>query len=204
MNGAGKSSVGGAFLREHGADYFNPDEFARVAMTASPGLSQREANAFAWQTGRQGLEAAIADGSAFTFETTLGGETLTRLLLDAAARGAVLRIWFAGLESVEFHLRRVAARVRKGGHDIPESDIRRRWVGSHANLIRLIPHATDLHVYDNSAEHDPAAGVPPEPRLVLSIEEQRLTFPPAHRLADTPTWAKPMVLAAWQHFSLTV
>ena len=144
----------------------------------------------------------MADGSAFTFETTLGGETITRVLVEAATHGAVVRIWFVGLESVEFHIQRVAARVKKGGHNIPESDIRRRWVGSHANLIRLIPHVTDLRVYDNSVERDPATGAPPEPRLVLCIEEQRLTFPPADRLGDTPQWAKPIVFAAYRHFGL--
>lgn len=146
VNDAGKSSIGGTHLGEHGGEYFNPDEIARAAMIASPGLGQRDANAFAWQEGRRRLEAAIANGSTFAFETTLGGETITRLLIEAANRGAVVRIWFVGLESIELHLQRVAARVKKGGHDIPESDIRRRWVGSHANLIRLIPHVTDLRV----------------------------------------------------------
>jgi predicted ABC-type ATPase len=202
VNGAGKSSIGGAHLRALGGEYFNPDEAARDAMEACPGLAQREANAFAWQEGRRRLDAAIADGTAFVFETTLGGKTITRLLLDAASRGAIVRIWFAGLESVELHLERVAARVKKGGHDIPESDIRRRWIGSHANLIRLIPHLTDLRVYDNSVERAPAAGKPPEPRLVLWMEERRLTFPSADQLSNTPQWAKPIVFAAYRHFGL--
>lgn len=201
-NGAGKSSIGGAHLREHGGEYFNPDEIARAAMAASPGLSQRDANAFAWQEGRRRLEAAMADGSAFTFETTLGGETITHMLIEAATQGAVVRIWFIGLERVELHLQRVAARVKKGGHDIPESDIRRRWAGSHANLIRLIPHVTDLRVYDNSVERDPTAWALPEPRLVLAIEEKRLAFPPPQHVGDTPQWAKPIVFAAYRHFGL--
>jgi predicted ABC-type ATPase len=202
VNGAGKSSIGGAHLREHSGEYFNPDEAARAAMDASPGLSQRDANAFAWQEGKRMLETAIADGSAFTFETTLGGETITRLLIEAASQGLVLRVWFAGLESVELHLRRVAARVKKGGHDIAESEIRKRWASSRANLIRLVPHVTDLRVCDNSVERDPAAGELPEPRLVLSIDEKRLIYPPAGRLSDTPQWAKPIVFAACRHFGL--
>jgi predicted ABC-type ATPase len=202
VNGAGKSSIGGAHLRALGGEYFNPDEAARGAMRGCPGLAQREANAFAWHEGKRRLEAAIADGTAFAFETTLGGETITRLLLEAASRGAIVRIWFPGLESVELHLDRVAARVKNGGHDIPESDIRRRWIGSHANLIRLISHLTDLRVYDNSVERDPTAGEPPEPRLVLCIEGRRLTFPPADQLSRTPQWAKPIVFAAYRHFGL--
>jgi predicted ABC-type ATPase len=204
VNGAGKSSIGGAYLRENGAEYFNPDEVARLAMEASPGLSQRDANAYAWTEGKRRLEAAIATGAAFAFETTLGGSSIATLLEQAAINGAVLRIWFAGLASVDQHIGRVAARVERGGHDIPESDIRRRWVGSHANLIRLIPHVTDLRVFDNSAERDLAKGAAPEPRLLLAIDGKQLSFPlkPAD-LAATPQWAKPIVFAAYQHFGLT-
>ncbi len=203
MNGAGKSSIGGAYLREYAGEYFNPDEVAAAAIAACSRLGQRDANAFAWEAGRRRLEAAIADGAAFAFESTLGGRTITRALIEAAKRGAVLRVWFAGLESVELHIRRVSARVQKGGHAIPESDIRKRWIGSHANLIRLIPHLTDLRVYDNSVECDPATGKLPEPRLVLSIEAKRLVYPPVERLLDTPQWAKSIVFAAYRHFGLT-
>jgi predicted ABC-type ATPase len=203
VNGAGKSSLGGAHLRANGGEYYNPDEAARLAREASPGLSQTEANAFAWHEGKRRLEAAIADGTAFTFESTLGGDSITRLLIEAAQNGATLRVWFAGLASVDLHLRRVAARVQKGGHDILETDIRRRWVGSHQNLVRLIPHVTDLRVYDNSAEADPSAGRAPEPALVLAITDGRLAFPTAPKeLAATPVWAKPFVYAAFERFGL--
>jgi len=201
VNGAGKSSIGGTFLRANGAECFNPDEVARSFMTANPGLSQRQANADAWQPGKRLLEAAIASGTAFTFETTLGGRTIAELLIDAAAGGgASVHIWYVGLESVELHLRRVAARAAKGGHDIPESDIRKRWHTSHANIIRLIPYVTTLRVFDNSLERDPAKGEAPDPKLVLAIEKKRLSFPPPVRLSDTPQWAKPIVFAAYQHF----
>jgi predicted ABC-type ATPase len=204
VNGAGKSSIGGAYLRENGADYFNPDEVARLAMRCSPGLSQRDANAYAWSEGKRLLEAAIATGTAFAFETTLGGSSIAALLEQAAGSGAVLRIWFAGLGSVEQHIERVAARVERGGHDIPEGDIRRRWVGSHANLIRLIPHVTDLRVFDNSTERNLADGAAPEPWLLLAIDDKQLIFPlKPSDLAATPQWAKPIVFAAYQHFGLT-
>jgi predicted ABC-type ATPase len=201
-NGAGKSSIGGANLREHGAEYYNPDEVARLAMAASPSLGQTKANAFAWHEGKHRLEAAIADGSAFTFETTLGGKTITQLLIDASSGGATLRIWFVGLESIDLHLRRVAARVKKGGHDIPISEIQKRWVGSHANLIRLIPYVTDLRVYDNSLERDPSGGGLPDLCLLLSIGGKRLVYPKPKDVGGTPQWAKAIVFAAYRHFGL--
>jgi predicted ABC-type ATPase len=50
VNGAGKSSIGGAAIRASGADYYNPDEAARELMVTQPGLTLAEANAAAWQT----------------------------------------------------------------------------------------------------------------------------------------------------------
>ena len=87
VNGAGKSSVGGAMIRASGADYFNPDEAAQRLIAANPGLDQVKANAAAWHEGRRLLERAIAERKDFAFETTLGGSTMPRLLADAAARG---------------------------------------------------------------------------------------------------------------------
>ena len=102
----------------------------------------------------------------------------------------------------ELHLQRVAQRVKKGGHDIPESDIRKRWSSSHSNLIRLIPHVATLNVFDNSLERDPATGAAPEPRLVLAICERSLTYPNQAQVGKTPQWAKPIVYAAYKHFGL--
>ncbi len=196
VNGAGKSSIGGAAFRAFGADYFNPDEAARALITANPGLDQTQANGLAWRQGRELLERAIAGRLDFAFETTLGGNTIPRLLREAAAQGIEVRIWYAGLASVESHIARVRARVRRGGHDIPEEAIGRRYQHSRLNLIHLLPHLAELRVYDNSAEADPAEGKIPAPRLVLHVE--RGTILNAADLPNTPDWAKPIVAAALQ------
>jgi predicted ABC-type ATPase len=199
VNGAGKSSVGGEGLRASGAEYFNPDEYARQLRTREA-LTQEKANAVAWAYGKAKLEEAIANGTDFTFETTLGGKTITDLLIYAVGQGYTLDIWFVGLASVELHLERVAARVVKGGHPIPEADIRRRWIGSHENIIRLIPFVNTLRVLDNS--RDVAKGEEPDPTLLLSIQDGQLAFPGPEHLAVIPHWAKPIVAAAYKHFGL--
>jgi cytidylate kinase len=79
-NGAGKSSIAGAMFRQAGAEYFNPDEAARLIQSANPGASPEDANAAAWQQGVRLLERAIAERCDFAFETTLGGKTITGLL----------------------------------------------------------------------------------------------------------------------------
>jgi predicted ABC-type ATPase len=194
VNGAGKSSLGGAAFRAAGGDYYNPDEAARRIRDLKPGLSQHDANALAWQQGVRLLERAIEHRLAYAFETTLGASTIPRMLARAAAAGAQVRVWYVGLDTVERHIARVRARVLRGGHDIPEADIRRRFETSRVNLVELLPVLTALRVYDNSAETDPAKGKPPTPRLVLHVERGRVVGP--GDIAGTPQWAKAIVARA--------
>ena len=194
VNGAGKSSIGGAAFRAFGADYYDPDEAARTLIAADHGLSQTEANSAAWNAGVRLLERAIEQRLDFAFETTLGANTIPRLLADAASEGIQIHVWYVGLSDLELHIERVKARVRRGGHDIPEQDIRRRYENSRLNLIALLPGLTALRVFDNSADADPAAGHTPSPRLVLHMKRGKILDPRA--LQRTPSWAKPIVAAA--------
>lgn len=194
VNGAGKSSVGGGAIRAFGGDYYNPDEAARVLMEANPGLDQVRANSVAWQQGKRLLERAIHERLDFAIETTLGGSTMMRLLIAAASLDIEVRVFYVGLSSAEAHIERVRQRVRLGGHDIPEADIRRRYRHSRLNLVRLMPSLTELRVYDNSAPGDPATGQAPRPVLVLHVKHGRIDGPPD--LSATPEWAKPIVAAA--------
>lgn len=196
-NGAGKSSIGGAMIRARGAQYFNPDEAAARIRQAQPHLSATQANSAAWHEGKRLLQHAIAQRLDYQFETTLGGQSLAKLLRQAADAGFEVRIWYVGLASPEHHLARVKARVRQGGHDIPEADIRRRFDQSRLQLIQLLAHLTELRVYDNTAEADPHQGQPPRPRLLLHWQAPRVLAPSdAASLASTPAWAKPIVMAA--------
>jgi len=200
-NGAGKSSVGGATIRARGGHYFNPDEAAARIREAQPHLSATQANSAAWHEGKRLLQHAIANKLDYNFETTLGGGSLARLLQQASEQGFEVRIWYVGLASPEHHLARVKARVRNGGHDIPEADVRRRFDQSRLQLIGLLPHLSELRVYDNTAEADPFQGQAPQPRLVMHWQasqpgEPALRTPRLDELGRTPEWAKPLVAAA--------
>ncbi len=193
VNGSGKSSIGGAAIESHGLIYHNPDEAAKQLKAMHPDMTQRIANGHAWMLGKEMLQKAIAENESFAFEATLGGNTITSLLIKAAKAGIKVKIWYAGLESVELNIARVKARVDAGGHDIPEKDIRKRWNGSRRNLIRLLPHIDSLRLYDNSKEADPKRGKKPQPKLLLHIESQKLVGP---ELSHAPEWAKPIIAGA--------
>ncbi len=193
-NGAGKSSVAGAAFRRAGGDYFNPDELTRRVRAAHPDMSEAEANSTAWLQGRRLLERAIASRVDLAFETTLGGHTITALLEQALDNGIEVRMAFVGLDSPERHIARVKARVSQGGHAISEGKIRERYDASRTNLVRLLPRLTELRLFDNSVEADPATGHTPEPLLVLHVKRARIAAmcPPT----DVPGWAKSIVAAA--------
>jgi predicted ABC-type ATPase len=193
-NGAGKSSIGGAVIRAMGADYFNPDEATQRIKSASPDLSEREANIAAWHQGKRLLETAMASRLTFAFETTLGGNTMTSLLQQALADDIEVRMWYVGLATPELHLARVRARVARGGHQIPERKIRERFERSRVNVIRLLPDLTELRVFDNSEEADPASGRSPAPRLVLHTVNGAIAA--MCDLPKVPGWSKPIVAAA--------
>ncbi|TAM41815.1 MAG: ZTL protein [Burkholderiaceae bacterium] len=194
VNGAGKSSIGGAALLARGVPCFNPDLAARGLRQANPGMALETANGEAWETGRALLERALNHDLNFAFETTLGAHTMTDMLLAGAQDGAQVHVWFAGLSSPELHLQRVKERVQAGGHDIPEHKIRERYATSRSNLIKLLPALASLRVYDNSAQGDPKTGDRPKPLLLLHMAQGRIVSRIA--LDRVPEWAKPILAVA--------
>ena len=196
VNGAGKSSVAGTRVLHAGGQFYNPDLYARQLHVAQPGLSIEEANGQAWQHGRGLLERAIDTRVNFAFESTLGATTIPTLLKKASISHDV-HVLFVGLDSPERHIARVAARVRAGGHDIPEAKIRTRYTSSRANLIDLLPFLASLRVYDNSREIVADGTTIPLPTRLLEMEAGMITYVAPAR--SIPDWAKAIVQAAREY-----
>lgn len=191
-NGAGKSSIAGAWLSGASTSFYNPDAETRALRAAHPNLSEPDANSAAWHTGVQLLQQAIEHSRSFNFETTLGGSTIVELLRRAHQRGLRVRMWYCGLASPELHIERVRARVRRGGHDIPEARIRARYDSSREHLCALLPCLDELLLYDNSIEADPHAGQRPAPQKLLHLRAGRIL----HLQPHMPSWAKPIAAVA--------
>lgn len=198
-NGAGKSSIFGEYLRQHGGEYFNPDEVARQLRERHPHLSQAEANGLAWTAGRDRLVEAIEHGHDYVFETTLGGNTIPQLLAEASARGHRVVIWYVGLDSPETHIRRVEARVKRGGHPIPETKIRERFTRSLENFIALMPVLHEYRLFDNSYTADLGQGEAPKPGSLLHLRDGEILE--SIDLQKVPDWAKPIFAACLIHES---
>lgn len=188
--------MGGRLLLERDIDWFNPNSFARQ-LSAKSGSKMEDANIAAWHFGGQQLEKAMAKGTNFAFETTLGAVTLPALLAEASATHDVV-MWYCGLASLELHIQRVSERVKSGGHHIPEAKIRERWNNSRRNLIRLLPFLQHLQVFDNSLQAGASREIPP-PVLLLEVIDGKVLTPRADDLSAlkrVPLWARPIVEAA--------
>src|SRR5204862_5532815 len=84
----------------------------------------------------QQIEESFRRRETFALETTLSGLTYVRLFRHAKRRGYTLKLFYLWLPSPDVAIARVRERVRKGGHDVPATDIRRRFGRSLVNLFR--------------------------------------------------------------------
>ena len=89
----------------------------------------------------------------FGFESTLSGRTYATMLRHGRERGYSVRLCYLWLPNAKICLRRVRQRVRKGGHDVPETDVRRRFLPSLRNFFTLyLPLADEALLLDGAFE----------------------------------------------------
>lgn len=148
-NGAGKTTFAREFLaKEAGVVHFvNPDLIAS-------GLSPLRPELAALAAGRLFLSELdrLAKGkNDFAFESTLSGLTYVNRLTRWKRSGYRIEIIYLRISSPRLALRRIAARVKQGGHNVPRGDVLRRFTRSLKNFesqYRLL--ADEWTVYDNS------------------------------------------------------
>ena len=75
----------------------------------------------------QEIDLLAAQRADFAFETTLSGLGYVRRILAWKRAGYKIEIVYLKLRSNRLALPRIAARVQEGGHDVPRSDVVRRF-----------------------------------------------------------------------------
>ena len=93
--------------------------------------------------------------SDFGFETTLSGVTYVSLLRKLKAQGYRIQLFFLWIPTVDMALARIADRVRRGGHDILEKVVRRRFHKGVQNLFTRYRPALDSWMLFNNSETVP-------------------------------------------------
>jgi predicted ABC-type ATPase len=148
-NGAGKSTSAPHLLK--GA--LAVEEFVNADVIAQ-GLSAFRAESAAVAAARimlDRLRVLAAARRDFAFETTLSGRGHARWIRELRTGGYRAHLIFLSLPSADLAVARVHERVQRGGHDIPENVIRRRYATGLRNLFGSYQTAVDSwQVYDNS------------------------------------------------------
>ncbi len=104
---------------------------------------------------------ATTGSDSFVVESTLSGRTFQRTLKNAKAAGFEITIVYLFLDSADSCVDRVKERVQKGGHDVPEVDVRRRFTRSLRNFWNLYRPLADhwLLIYNSGNQpQDVAVG----------------------------------------------
>jgi predicted ABC-type ATPase len=148
-NGAGKTTFAREFLpKDAGVIHFvNADLIAG-------GLSPLRPELAALAAGRlflRELDRLAKARANFAFESTLSGLVYLNRLKRWKRAGYRIEIVYLRLSSPRLALRRIAARVKQGGHNVPRADVLRRFTRSwenFQNVYRLL--ADEWTVYDNS------------------------------------------------------
>lgn len=175
-NGAGKTT----FAREFLPHFARCRDFVNADLIAS-GLSPFSPAAAAMEAGRVMLRKIHELGArrhSFAFETTLSGRGYLALFRRLKAADYRIHIVFLWLPSVELAIQRVKDRVRRGGHSVPEDDIRRRFDRGLRNLLIDYNDSADTWtLFDNSgsqprliARADGGRIVPTDERLFIDIQ----------------------------------
>jgi len=149
-NGSGKTTFAQEYLSQHTCTYLSADSVAKRLSPESPEKAQLAA-------GRQFLSElrdALAGDDSVLIESTLSGRRLAPHLRAAREAGFSVRIIMLFLDSADTCVERVQQRVRKGGHDVPEAEVRRRFDRSIHNfwtVYRLLAD-TWLLVYNGNGD----------------------------------------------------
>lgn len=91
-------------------------------------------------------ELLDADKS-FAFETTASGTNYVKHLKSAKANGYQINLTFLWLSKPEEAVKRVAQRVKQGGHNVPQDSVIRRYYSGIKNLMmHYLPLADEAFI----------------------------------------------------------
>ncbi|MEZ6059269.1 MAG: zeta toxin family protein [Planctomycetaceae bacterium] len=181
-NGAGKTTFAEQYLPSlaNCFEFLNADLIAAGLSPYSPDQQNLRAGSLMLERMRE----LVAKRTTFAFETTLSGRSYLRMIPLWRTAGYQVRIYFLYLPSAEIAVSRVRVRVEQGGHQIPETDIRRRYVRGLENFFRRYHSIVDTwRLYDSSSM---------PPRLIAMCLQGQISFVDGDRFrairqaADSP------------------
>jgi len=164
-NGSGKTTFVQKFLPRYTGclNFVNADLIASGLSPFSPDIAAIKAGKLMLEQ----IHVYANQGVDFAFETTLAGRSYVALLRDLKKRGYKIHLYFLWLRNVNLGIKRIAGRVRMGGHDVREDVVRRRFKKGLYNFFNLYkPYLDSWVIFDNSTD---------KPRMVAMEKDGLLT-----------------------------
>ena len=139
LDGVGKSSLTGVLVGEH-------NDLGIVVDTDSLTAKQGGDKLKGGKEAIRIINDCLEKGVNFTQETTLSGRKTLHTINSAREKDYYIRLYYVGISSAEESISRISNRVRKGGHNIPTEDVRRRYGKRFEDLINILPYCDFLIV----------------------------------------------------------
>lgn len=142
VNGTGKSSLRGVLEGQN----------VLLGHIIDANVIAKENNFDNIKAGKKAIKEinyCLDNNLSFTQENTLAGHRTVRTIKQARKQGYYITMYYVGLNSMEESLHRIANRVRKGGHNIPTDDVKRRFEKRISSLGEVIPLCDEVIFYDN-------------------------------------------------------
>ena len=142
VNGVGKSSFTGV-LKERSTDLGIIVGVDKITAELGSGALAGAKAAL------RKINECIEKGVSFTQETTLSGRKTEVTARQVKELGYTVRLFYIGLDTAAESLYRIQNRVKRGGHDIPEDDVERRFAGRWEALVKVLSYCDEAEFYDN-------------------------------------------------------
>jgi predicted ABC-type ATPase len=148
-NGAGKTTFARLYLPQVGrvVRFVNADLIAGGLSPLKPELAAIAAARLVLRE----IDRLATERQDFAFETTLSGLAYLQRLNTWKREGYRIEIIYLRLRSPQLAIRRVAMRVKQGGHHVPRLDVIRRYGRGWHNFQTVYRAVADSwSVFDNS------------------------------------------------------
>lgn len=146
-NGSGKTSVTKRFLHHEwaaGTLYINPDE---IANDVFGDWNSHDSILKAANYSSELREKCLKERKSFVFETVMSADDKIDFIIRAKQAGFFIRLFFISTSHPTINAARIAARVMKGGHDVPITKIVSRYYKSIENCKMVSSIVDRLYVY---------------------------------------------------------
>ena len=101
------------------------------------------------------IERLVAAQESFAVETTLAPRTFEKRIAEWKAAGYRVILYYFYLRSADLSVQRVQMRVNRGGHDVPEEIIRRRYEEGLRNFFQRYQSLVDEWQFTDNTDEEP-------------------------------------------------